>query len=274
VAECEMFGYGDATIGKVRHIVATGGLTLKLELAMSVDAFDLFVRICYILEGDGVLIFLVYDYLMELQGHVAQVRQGGAGAPNTRAVADAIVTQQFPHMVDAAKKQRVDALVQEQLDKVERGFKYFEKTIIVGMADTLAIYKAFRLFDPARIDALGGDVNVVEAQLKLVPFFDTNEVAALVAQLPAYRALAINEGVDGNVEREAWWTGKAATAGVDRWYAGAAMVMICCSSSAAAERVFSMLKALIGDQQQACALEDYQEAAIMCRYNGLKRGDL
>jgi hypothetical protein len=63
-------------------------------------------------------------------------------------------------------------------------------------------------------------------------------------------------------------------AGMDKWYAGATMVMICAPSSAAAERIFSMLKALIGDQQQANALQDYQEAAIMARYNGLQRGVL
>jgi hypothetical protein len=52
------------------------------------------------------------------------------------------------------------------------------------------------------------------------------------------------------------------------------MVMICQPSSAAAERVFSMLKALIGDQQQARALQGTQEANLMVRYNALKRGEL
>jgi hypothetical protein len=47
--------------------------------------------------------------------------------------------------------------------------------------------------------------------------------------------------------------------------------MILQPSSAAAERVFSMLKAIMGDQQQARSLEDYQEAAIMTRYNELQR---
>ena len=87
------------------------------------------------------------------------------------------------------------------------------------------------------------------SQLKRIPFFDDNEVAALVAELPTYRALVIGEDVGGNVDCEAWWDGKAAATGVGRWYAGATMVMICQPSSAAAERVFSMLKAIVGDQQ-------------------------
>jgi len=129
-------------------------------------------------------------------------------------------------------------------------------------------------FDPARIDTLGGDINSVEAQLKLIPFFNDNEVAALMMQLPAYRALAISEVLTNSVDREVWWESKKHTAGVDRWFAGATMVMICQPSSASAERIFSMLKALIGDQQQANALQDYQEASIMARYNGLQRGEL
>lgn len=49
--------------------------------------------------------------------------------------------------------------------------------------------------------------------------------------------------------------------------------MILQPSSAACERVFSMLKAIMGEQQQARAKEDYQETAIMMRYNQLQRGD-
>jgi len=137
-----------------------------------------------------------------------------------------------------------------------------------------ATAKAPKRIDTARIDTLGGDINSVEAQLKLIPFFNDNEVAALMMQLPAYRALAISEVLTNSVDREVWWESKKHTAGVDRWFAGATMVMICQPSSASAERIFSMLKALIGDQQQANALQDYQEASIMARYNGLQRGEL
>jgi hypothetical protein len=135
--------------------------------------------------------------------------------------------------LEDAKNERVSLLVimNEQLQKVEKSFKYFENTILEGMADQLAIYKAFRLFDPARIDALGQNTNEVEAQLASIPFFDANEVAALIGHLPAYRALAVGEAVDDNVDREAWWASKAHTAGVDRWYKGAAMVMVGCGGT-------------------------------------------
>jgi hypothetical protein len=100
-------------------------------------------------------------------------------AAQRRAVAQAIVDANYPHALAPAKELRVAVLVQEQVDKVEPSFEYFENTIMTGMADMLAILKAFRLFDPFRIDGLGGDVNAAETQLKLIPFLDDNDVAAL-----------------------------------------------------------------------------------------------
>jgi hypothetical protein len=69
---------------------------------------------------------------------------------------------------------------------------------------------------------------------------------------------------------EDWWV-TAGAAGLGVWYAAAQKVMILPPSSAAAERVFSMLKSLIGDQQMALTLEDYQETSIMLHYNQLQR---
>jgi hypothetical protein len=184
------------------------------------------------------------------------------------------VDQNFPHALQATKQGHLQRMLAIQLQKVERSFLYFENTIITGMARTLKIFKACRLFDPSRIDELGAEPDAVEAQLKHLPFFNDAKIAALMRQLSAYRATAIGENLDDSVDREAWWAGKAATRGIDEWYSGATKIMVCQPSSAAAERVFSMLKAVMGEQQQANALEDYQEATMLARYNGLMRGEL
>jgi hypothetical protein len=55
------------------------------------------------------------------------------------------------------------------------------------------------------------------------------------------------------------------------WFEAAQKVKRLQPSSAAAERVFSMLKALIGEQRMASALEDYQQTSIMLHYNQLQR---
>jgi hypothetical protein len=75
---------------------------------------------------------------------------------------------------------------------------------------------------------------------------------------------------DGNVPYEKWWVA-AGAAGHAAWFEGATKVMILQPSSAAAERVFSMLKALIGELQMANTLTDYQQTSIMLHYNQLQR---
>ena len=217
----------------------------------------------------------MYDIIQELVQHVHTVRGGGAGMPNTRAVARRIIDEAFPHYMQDAKDADIAKLLAEQLAFAEPAFQYFEKTIITDMRDVVNIYKACRLFHPARIDALGGNADAVEKELKTIPFLTEEEVAELVLQLPVYRAMAIGDVAAGGAPAgdespEAWWYAKEGV-GLQPWRLAAAKVMILQVSSAAAERVFSMLKAIMGDQQAASALQDYQQTAIMTRYNQLQR---
>jgi hypothetical protein len=115
---------------------------------------------------------------MEVVEHIAAVRQGGAACPNTRAVARAIIDQAFPAALAADKELRVNALIEEQLAKVEPVFVYFMETVVTKFADLMNIFKACRLFDPRRIDVLGANVADVEAQLKLLPFISQSSGAS------------------------------------------------------------------------------------------------
>jgi hypothetical protein len=274
LAECELVGHAPESVTAMRAVLNANSKTLQLELAISMDAYDLFVRCTYTLEGDSVLVFKLVDLLDELTAHVQIVRGGGAGTPNTRALAKKIVDDDFGHLLQAAKDAKVNALIQESLVKVERSFAYFEEKM-VELDEMVQIFKASRLFDPSRIAALAANVNEVERQLTLFPFFDAPTVALLVAGLPAYiarvAATPLARDADGDFTYERWWADCEGEAGLGDWFSAATKVLILQPSSAAAERIFSMLKALMGDQQQARALEDYQEAAIMTRYNQLQR---
>jgi hypothetical protein len=151
---------------------------------------------------------------------------------------------------------------------------YFEAKM-AELKDMVDIFKACRLFDPSRAAAQCAHADEVERQLKLFPFIDDAKVALLVRDLPAYLVHVqhhpITRGGDGELEYEAWWHACAGVNDMGVWYEVATTVLILQPSSAAAERVFSMLKNLMGDQQQARSMEDYQEAAIMSRYNQLQR---
>ena len=123
--------------------------------------------------------FRTYDALMEIVEHIAVVRQGGTGCPNTRAVARLIIDQGYPAMLAPAKEVKVNALIDEQLAKVEPVFGYFMDTVMVKYADVVGIFKACRLFNPTRIDQLGANVADVEAQLKLLSFISQAERACI-----------------------------------------------------------------------------------------------
>jgi hypothetical protein len=81
-------------------------------------------------------------------------------------------------------------------------------------------------------------------------------------QLPTYRAAraAIGDALQADCDFQEWWAGREHTANMISWFNGAIMikVMLLQPSSAACERVFSMLKAIMGDQQQANAKQDYR----------------
>ena len=107
-------------------------------------------------------------------------------------------------------------------------------------------------------------------QCRLFPFLDDNvTVNALKQELPAFRAAA--EDVTG-VDPAKWWKNHADE--LPSWSSAAAKVLLVQPSSAAAERVFSLLQQAFQHQQDQ-ALEDYcktyVEASIMVQYNGRKK---
>ena len=61
-----------------------------------------------------------------------------------------------------------------------------------------------------------------------------------------------------------WWKSNASV--LPNWSSIARKIMLLQPSSAAAERVFSLLKASFGEQQEAC-LQDYIEASLMLQLN-------
>jgi hypothetical protein len=268
MAECEQKGIASETMKGMRAIVTADGQTLRLEVAASVDVFKPFVALTFLLEGDGVLVFLVTDKLAELDVHVATVR-AGQGMPNTRAVARNIIHTHRPQLLGVAQDQAVDQQVAEQLAKVEPSLSYYESRKL-KLKTQFDIFEACRLFDPSRAGFLQLlQLNEVTRQLDLIPFFTAQERQLLAAAWPAYVVYVgahPPQVTSGEVMYEDWWV-TAGAAGHGVWYAAAQKVMILAPSSAAAERVFSMLKALIGDRQMASALEDYQQTSIMLHFN-------
>ena len=102
----------------------------------------------------------------------------------------------------------------------------------------------------------------IDQSLTCVPFFGASELGKLKEELPAYLARVADIAQD--LDPLEWW--KLNTSSLPNWSLAARKVLLVQPSSAAAERVFSLLKASFGDQQDS-SLQDYVETSLMLQYN-------
>ena len=100
-------------------------------------------------------------------------------------------------------------------------------------------------------------------QLRVFPFLsDPTILASLKVELPSYLAKSADISPDFNTVE--WWS--LHKQDLPQWSSVAKKVILLQPSSAAAERVFSLLNSSFSEQQQN-SLEDYVEASVMLQYN-------
>ena len=100
--------------------------------------------------------------------------------------------------------------------------------------------------------------------LEVFPFLK-NSLELLKRELPLYMAKA--DGVSQDLDKLEWW--KNHQFELPNWSRACKTALLIQPSSAAAERVFSLLNNTFKDSQ-ASALEDYIETSLMVQYNGRK----
>ena len=86
----------------------------------------------------------------------------------------------------------------------------------------------------------------------------------LKAELPAYLAATEDVVINTEERKVQWWHSHKDQ--LPHWASAAKKVLLVQPSSAAAERVFSILKSSFNDQQEN-ALVDYLQASVMTQYN-------
>jgi len=225
---------------------------LRLELAAIVDAGIHFVKATYNLEGDGPLIFSCYQHLSAVAQAV-----GVGHYPCTLAVAREIANG------DAALQAR---LIVQAKACIQPGLNFFQAKFSVQFRNIVRAFKVARLCCPVQVQLLIPNAAALQ-EFKNFHFVDDNTIANLAAELPAYLAAA--DGiVDLSEEQKlAWWAARHHT--LPHWASLVRKLLLIQPSSAASERVFSLLSTL--SSQQDNALEDYIEASVMIRYNECQR---
>ena len=100
-------------------------------------------------------------------------------------------------------------------------------------------------------------------------FLSPQNIEQLKEELPAYlaRASAVASSGAENCDTLVWW--KNSSAELPVWSETAQDVFLVQPSSAAAERVFSILNQF--NETQTNSLEDYVESSVMFRYNYNKK---
>ena len=173
------------------------------------------------------------------------------------------------------------SLLDEVVAGITPAFAYLESRLtgecgqVFSCKHSYLICELAQLFDPSYIAA-----NVITAEFvarldEIVPFgARPGLVEELQRDLPLYVAAARGFSIDHsdiNAFTEGvlgWWKNHDGEVGV--WADAAQIVFAMSPSSAAAERVFSLLKTLFGSDQDS-ALADYIRGSMMLRYNNTKR---
>lgn len=221
---------------------------LKMELTTIVDVGEKFVKSTYNLEGDGPLVLKCFEEIETLQislqtGHnpnmQAIARTLGPGNPS--------IQQQW---------------IQYGMNCVNGGIKYFQDKFSNDSRPPLNAFKAARLFSPSKVNdmqPLAADVDL----LKCITVLNKDlTIAALEEELQAYVARTID--VSALINELEWF--KKYERDIPSWASAFKQVVLIQPSSAAAERVFSLLNASFSTKQ-TCSLEDYVECSIMLQYN-------
>ena len=229
--------------------------TLQVELAASVDGADPFIKATYALEGDGPLAFVTFDKMAELNQFTLAPH-----LPNLTAICKQWGGDTQP------PTDEFQALYQQGMQCIISGFNYFNQTIWADDAQLnyqLQLFKLARFLVPARAIELHFSLEDVENfNLFKVVRNGFIDMGLLRAELPLYLAAA--DGVALHVDLvQFWYQRKDMLPGFCKLFA---VLMLLQPSSAACERVFSVLTRMLGDQQDS-ALQDYVQTQVMLEYN-------
>ena len=239
-----------STVEHLRIILNDSEHILKMELAAMIDAGKVFVKKTYVLEGDGLLSTDTYCHLQEVATTAA-----AAYYPNVESVA---------RDVSPADDDYRQQLVSHARQCIRPAITYFLRRFCHQDGDIyplVRVCKAAQLCSPHYVDQARPAHMEVDA-LKAFPALDSDETIRLLKEeLPAYIVAA--EDIAADTATAAWWLRQQ---NLPSWKKAAKMVLTVQPSSAAAERVFSLLEAATGDQQSQL-LEDNLLLAIMLQYN-------
>lgn len=145
---------------------------------------------------------------------------------------------------------------------MQPGLNYFLTKFTEDLSDSVTAFKAARLFVPQKITEIQPDSTAIDA-LAALPFLrDPSILSQLKAELPEYLVKAAD--VSADMAPLEWWDRQEHS--LPHWSASVRKTILIQPSSAAAERVFSLMKASFNRSRDR-ALQDYIEASLILQYD-------
>ena len=143
---------------------------------------------------------------------------------------------------------------------IKPGIDYFHQRLGDDEVNLVNAFKAARLFSPSKTNEMQPSTNDIDNLQAFL--FLLNDMDGLKAEFPSYLAHATD--VSSTIDTLRWWEDHRSD--LPAWSSAVRKGFVPQPSSAAAERVFSLLKNTFGDQQQT-SLSVYVEASLMVQYN-------
>jgi hAT family C-terminal dimerisation region len=240
---------------------------LKLEMDVVVLIMKPAVEATYILEGKGPTSLIAFDLLEGIRvGYEVHIDE-----------------LTFPGLDQAIDEcvENLDENNEEMSREWVRGkikgiivpaFQYFLSRVYGMLAEDVEIYKCLRFANPIAVKRYrqNFDVGIFKESVKTLKHFDAEELSAIISEIPQYLTL-VDDIAPGAVNRNAemdyaerFWKDNAESLPEMAKFAQYAFTIT--TSSASAERSFSILKRCFGNGQRL-ALEDYSMLSCMLQSN-------
>jgi len=248
---------------------------LFLELGVVSIVCAPLIKATYNLEGDGCNSLVTYDIIQFLKAwfdtHTEGLTFPGLQPMFDTAIDALMLTTFLGRSPD--RSLYVNNLRTKVYLMVQGAREYFNNTIIGTLAAEVALYKTCKLVNPIAMQHFASLPEFTAAVRSLNRFNDA-AINAMSVEYSTYRALIITFAEE---EHDLTTHEDKLTAIMGFWKTKwhdiptiaklARYCMTLTPSSAAAERVFSVLKQLFSLNQMKTTLQDYVETAVMMRYN-------
>lgn len=251
---------------------------LKFELGVVCIVGKCMIQATYNLEGDSCCSLVTYDTIQDCSDWLNENYENLTFPGMTEVIDDCVATllgdeDDYNNMsaVELTTDMRTKAK-----NILKGGVKYFNHTIIGKLSDDLEIYKTCRYANPIWMRDVIGDpdlANKFDTAVTNLKRFPKRKVDSMRDELVKYKReitefrRADDEGLF-NVQMErctTFWC--QVHARLPHLAAFARYCMTLSPSSAAAERVFSILKNSFSIGQMRQSLEDYTECSVMLQHN-------